>query len=121
MSWDWKKWTAIIALVLVVLGTGLLAVRTVRRAVHWRTHRDETIRPWMSVPYVAHSYRVPPNVLYQALGIPPQTHDRRPLKQIAREHNRSVDEIISVLKDAIDREHLAHPPNPTPTQPARSP
>jgi len=28
---------------------------------------------------------VPPRVLYEALGIAPQPHDRRPIKEIARE------------------------------------
>src|SRR5437773_11020490 len=100
---EWQKWIVLGALALVILVTGLSAVPTVRRAMFWRTHRDEVIRPWMSIPYVAHSYRVPPHVLYQALGIPPQPHDRRPLKQIAREQNRSVNEVTSVLQDAITR------------------
>ena len=109
------------ALALVILVTGLFAVRTVRRAMFWRTHRDEVIRPWMSIPYIAHSYRVPPRVLYQALGIPPQPHDRRPLKKIAREQNRSVDEITSVLLDAIARERVNHPTAAPPPEPGRSP
>src|SRR5882762_1015223 len=116
-----KHWFAIVVLALVLLITGLFAVRTVRRAIYWRLHRDEVIRPWMSIPYVAHSYRLPPPVLYQSLGIPPRPHDRRPLRQIASEQNRSVDELISVLNDAIARERAAHPPNPPPSAPARSP
>src|SRR5438105_13997536 len=116
-----KHWFALVVLALVLLMTGLFAVRTVRRAVYWRLHRDETIRPWMTVPYVAHSYRVPPPVLYEALGIPPQPHDRRPLKQIALEQNRSVDEVISVLSDAVARERASRPPGAPPSEPARSP
>ena len=117
----WQKWMVLGALALVILVTGLFAVRTVRRAMFWRTHRDEVIRPWMSLPYIAHSYRVPPRVLYQALGIPPQPHDRRPLKQIAREQNRSVDEITSILLDAIARERVNRPTAAPPPEPGRSP
>jgi len=118
----WKKWIALGAFALVVATTGVFAVRTVRRAMYWRLHHDEVIRPWMSVPYVAHSYHVPPHILYQALGIPPQPHDRRPLKQIAREHNRSVDEVITVLHQAIARERATHPTGaPPPPDQARSP
>jgi hypothetical protein len=105
----------------VVLLTGLFAVRTVRRAMYWRAHREEVIRPWMSIPYIAHSYRVPRHVLYQALGIPSQPHDRRPLKQIAREQNRSVDEVISAVQDAITRERANHPTAAPPPEPGRSP
>lgn len=117
----WKQWVVMAALALVVLATGVFAVRTVQRAMYWRAHRDEAIRPWMSVPYVAHSNRVPPHVLYQALGIPPQPHDRRPLKQIAREQNRSVDDLSAVLRDAIDRERAKPPTTAQPPAPARSP
>src|SRR5256885_9086021 len=89
-----KQWFAVAVLALVLLMTSLFAVRTVRRAVYWRLHRDEVIRPWMSVPYVAHSYRVPSHVLYESLGIAPQPHDRRPIRDIAQEQNRSVEEEI---------------------------
>jgi len=118
---EWQKWIVLGALALVVLVTGLFAVRTVRRAMYWRAHHDEVIRPWMSIPYVAHSYRVPPRVLYQALGIPPPLHDRRPLKQIAREQNRPVDGMISVLHDAIAGERANRPPAAPPPEPGRSP
>jgi hypothetical protein len=119
----WKQWLALSALVLVLLVTGLFAVRTVRRAIYWRLHRDEAIRPWMSIPYVAHSYRLPPHILYDALGIPPHPpHDRRPIKQIAKEQNRSVEEIVGTLQSAIARERMAHPPNgPPPPSPEKSP
>ena len=104
-----KHWFAIVVLALVLLITGLFAVRTFRRAVYWRLHRDEVIRPWMSVPYVAHSYRVPPHVLYEALGIAPQPHDRKPIKEIAREQNISVEQLITTLQQAIARERAGVP------------
>jgi ABC-type nickel/cobalt efflux system permease component RcnA len=116
-----QKWIAVIAFVLVILITGIFVVRTVRRAAFWRQHRDEVIRPWMSVPYIAHSYRVPPHVLYQALGISPQPHDRRPLKQIAREQNRQVDQVINVLNEAIAHERASNPPLDSSPKPGRSP
>src|SRR5947207_9534770 len=118
----WRQWTMLVIFALVVTATALFAVRTVRRALYWRQHRDEVIRPWMTVPYVAHSYRVPPPVLYEALGIPPLPHDRRPIRDIAQQQNRSVDEVISVLQNAIARERSMHPPGSPPSPEAgRSP
>src|SRR6266550_1756529 len=105
----WQKLIVVVAFTLVLLGTGVFAVRTVRRAIYWRMHRDEVIRPWMSIPYVAHSYRVPPHVLYEALGIEPQPHDRKPIKEIAREQNRSVEQLITTLQGAIARERAPVP------------
>jgi len=122
MSFGRKQWLVAAALALVIALTALFAVRTVRRAVYWRFHRDETIRPWMSVPYVAHSYGIPPRVLYEGLGIPHPPHDRRPIREIAREQNRPAEELIGVLERAIAREREAHPnASPPPLKPGRSP
>jgi hypothetical protein len=116
---NWKQWTAIAALVVVVLLTSVFAVRTFRRAIYWRMHRDEVIRPWMSLPYVAHSYQVPPHVLYDALKVEHPPHDRRPLRQIAKEQNRPVNDVIKILYDAIARARQQLPSNGPP--PGRSP
>lgn len=107
----WRQWVMVLAFVVVVAGTGLFAVRAVRRAVYWRLHQDEAIRPWMNLGYIAHSYRVPPWVLHQALRLPPKP-DRRPIREIAREQGRSVDEVIAILQDAIVH---ARPPYPPPS------
>lgn len=104
----------LIVFLLAVFVTGLFAVRAVRRTVYWRTHRDEPIRPWMSVRYVSRSYSVPPHILYEAIRLEPIPHDRRPLKEIAREQNRPVDELIRELQEAIKgfRAHAPPPPRP---------
>jgi hypothetical protein len=114
-----RQWLVVLAFVFVLSFTGLFAVRTVRRAIYWHYHQDEPIRPWMNIGYIAHSYSVPPWVLRQALGLPPRTNgpDRRPIREIAREQNRSVEEVISILQDAIVH---ARPPYPPPgPQPLR--
>ena len=118
----WRQWTMLVIFALVVTVTGLLAVRTVRRAIYWRQHRDETIRPWMTVPYVAHSYCVPPRVLYEALGVPHPPRDRRPLKQIAREQSVPVGQVIETLQRAIVNFRQTNaPPAPVAPERGRSP
>ena len=118
----WRQWTILAIFALVVTVTALFAVRTTRRALYWRQHRDETIRPWMTLPYVAHSYRVPPRVLYEALGIPQRQGDRRPLKKIAREQNASVESIIETLAHAITAfQQTNTPPVPAAPERGRSP
>lgn len=112
-----RRWLVVLAFVLVVSFTGLFAVRTVRRAIYWHYHRDEPIRSWMSIGYIAHSYGVPPWVLRQALGLParpPNGPDRRPIREIAREQNRPVTEVIATLENAIVH---ARPPYPPPGPP----
>ena len=105
-----REWILLLFFLVTLAVTGLFAARAYRRAAYWRGHRDETIRPWMSVGYVAHSYRVPPPVLYQAIGLEPTPRDRRPLKEIAARQNRPVDTLISELRDAIVSFRRDHPP-----------
>jgi hypothetical protein len=118
-----QQWLVVLALVLVVSFTGLFAIRTVRRAIYWHHHKDEPIRPWMSLGYIARSHGVPASVLYQALNLPPKTGgpDRRPIREIAREQNRSVDEVIVILQDAIVRARPPYPPPGPPTHPESEP
>jgi hypothetical protein len=118
---SWRQWVVVGLFLLALVGTGLFATRTVRRAIYWHTHRDEPIRPWMSVPYVSHSYRVPPYVLYQSIGLQPQPRDRRPLREIAREQNRPVEDLIKQLEDAIVHSRPPYPPPPPPPERSKSP
>lgn len=113
-GFNWRQWLVLAAFLLIIGFTGLHAFRFVRDAVYWSYHRDEEIRGWMPVGYVAHSYRVPPHVLYQALGLPHKPPDRRPLREIARAQNRSLDEVKAVLQDAIVHARPPYPPPPPP-------
>jgi hypothetical protein len=113
---SWQQWCVLAAFLLVLGFTGLHAARTINAALYWRNHRDEPIRGWMTVGYVAHSYHVPPHVLYQALGLPHRPPDRRPLREIAQAQNRSLDEVRTILQDAIVHARPPYPPPPPPDQ-----
>jgi hypothetical protein len=112
----WRRWLILIAFVLAASFAGLFAVRTARHALYWSRHRDEAIRPWMSVPYVARSYRVPPHVLYRAINLTPAPRDRRPLREVALEQGRPVEALAAELQTAIVafREHPERFPPPPP-------
>ena len=109
----WQQWLVVILFLLVAGFTAFRAVHTVRRVVYWQAHRDEPIRGWMTVGFVAHSYLVPPRVLYDALGLSDRPRDRRPLREIAKAQRRSMDEVRAILQDAITQARQQSPP-PTP-------
>lgn len=121
----WRQWTVVIAFVVTLGVTGLFAARTIQKALYWRAHTDEPIHGWMTVGYVAHSYHVPPHVLYKALGLPHKPPDKRPLREIASAQNRSLDDVRAVLMDAIIHARPPYPPPPPPEDvdaaPAASP
>jgi len=111
----WLQWAVVISFIFVLSFTGVHAYRVVHRASYWRHHRDEPIRGWMTVSYVAHSYQVPPHILYQALGLQNKPTDKRPLYQIAKSQNRSMQQIREILADTI--EHAKRPDQQPPSPP----
>lgn len=109
----WNRRTIlIVAIALVGLFTINFAVRTVQHARRFHARADEPIQSWMNIPYIAHSYHVPPQVIADALGIPPGTRDPRPLREIAATQGRSVDELVSDIMAAINRFRPPPPPQP---------
>jgi hypothetical protein len=114
-AFRWQQWLVLAMFLLVAGFTGFKAVRMARKVTYWKAHRDEPIRGWMNVGHVAHSYRVPPGVLYQALGLPEKA-DKRPLREIAKVQHRSVDEIRAILQNAIihARAPQSQPPDQSP-------
>jgi len=105
-----KKWLLVVAFLLSAALTVLFAFR----AVHHRPHRrvDEPIRPWMTIGYVAHSYHVPPRVLYDALGVQHKPHDKLTIARVAREQNRPVASVINDLMEAINQARPNAPVSP---------
>ena len=88
------------ALIAAIAGTFVFGFRAGRHArrIRWQ---NEPIRSWMSVPFIAHTHHVRPEILYQAIGLPPQQRDRRPLRRIARDGKRPVADMIRDLERAI--------------------
>ena len=71
--------------------------------------QNEPIHSWMSVPFIAHAHHVPAEALYKAIGAEPQPKDRRPLRRIAHEQKRKVDELIRELNGALAKNGAAPP------------
>jgi hypothetical protein len=107
---DWREWLIILGFVVSIVVVGVFVARSVHMIRQLR--QDEPIRPWMTIPYIARSYRVPPAVLYQALGLSEPPHDRRPLTAIAREQQRPLQAVITDLQRAIAQARSSSPPPP---------
>jgi hypothetical protein len=90
----------ILVLFLIGLGlilVGLYSIRTLHAYREVRGHRPppdlllepppretdvELIRDWMTIPYIARMYDVPPGILYEALEIPPHGNEDENLRQL---------------------------------------
>jgi hypothetical protein len=84
---------------------GIRAERTARH-MHWR---NEHIEPWMSVPFVAHTYHMRSDVLFRAIRVEPNPRDRRPIRDIARAEKLPVAELIRDIEKAIEDANRASP------------
>ncbi len=112
-NFRWQHWLLIVGFALSLAITGFFAVQAIREAPHRR--RQETIRPWMNIPYIAYSYHVPAEALYKALGLASIPRDRRPLLEIARQQKQPVENLILLLQAAITQYRLTATPPPTQT------
>lgn len=104
-----RQWLVLGALIFVLGMGAYYTIRVVRFAAYSRQNEDAPIRGWMKVGNVARSHRVPVTVLNDAIGLPADSNDRRPLVEIAKSQNRSFDELQVALSNAIVDYRASHP------------
>ncbi len=90
-----------LAFVIALAVTVLFTYRVGRQVRHIHT-TTEPIQPWMSIPFIAHTRHVPAPLLYQAIGVPPEPHDRRPIRKLARELNRPEPQVLAQVQQAVN-------------------
>lgn len=109
---------ALIAALIGAIGfTAYHVARVVNDAIYWNVHKDEPIEGWMTLGYVAHSYHVPPHILFIALGMQPGPPERRNIAAIAAARGQSVAQVSAILDRAIVHARPPYPP-PGPPRPA---
>jgi len=92
------------ALVTVLIGLGVLIIgffglRTVHAFRDFHGHRPprpfknehpqtdvQLIRDWMTLPYIAFTYQLPPRLLFETLNISPKGNEKKSLKQLNDEY-----------------------------------
>jgi hypothetical protein len=85
---------------LAISATFFFAYRAGKTARHIR-ERNEPIKSWMSVPFVAHTYHVREDLLFQAIHVTPNPRDHRPIRDIARAEKLPSAELIGELRNSI--------------------
>lgn len=111
-------------LVILLIGLGLLIVgvfglRTLYALREFRGHRPpppfaaeqaqdaetdvELIRDWMTIPFIARMYRLPPPVLFKALQIPrDKSNEEKSLQQLNEEYfPEQPNHVITLVKATI--------------------
>ena len=103
---------ALIAFVVAALVSLVLAGRTVAFYVYWADsgHIEQPVESWMTVGYVARSWKVDPDLLRAVLDL--DAGDRRPIGRIARDLGIAETELLAKI-DAAIAEARAGSPRPS--------
>ena len=104
--WRHNRWLTLSFLITLTLAL-VFIIRAGVFFVYWQQHQDEPIEGWMTVRYVAHSYRVDPRLVHTAIGLPHTGPDHRPLIKISRQDGEPLDEIAARILDAIRADRIA--------------
>lgn len=104
--WRQNRWLTL-AFALTLTLALVFIIRAGVFFVYWQQHQDEPIEGWMTVRYVARSYRVDPKIVHDAVGLPETGPDRRPLVRIAREDGKPLDEMTARILEAIKADRAA--------------
>jgi hypothetical protein len=72
------------------------------------------IRDWMTIGYLSEAYQLPPNLLYEALNIPPNGNEHKSLKQL---NDKYYPQQSGVVLEKVKAAILANQPPPAPIAP----
>jgi hypothetical protein len=119
----------IISLLLLAIGATICAAKATVGAIQ-NVHQHEIMKknedvnligPWMTIPYIAHVYRVPERTLYQPLQLQSNPSVRHSTLQIIAAYKKQpVEKVIHKVQSTIIIYRRSHPvrpakPPPTPT------
>ena len=124
-----RRAAMLLVLVIAVIGLALM-VRSGIRLYHRfngppppppRQTEVSQIQGWMTPPYIARRYRVPPDAFFAALGVAPTQHRNSSLNDIAAETGRTSDAVVREARQWVAAYQAAHPPPPRPPRPGAPP
>ena len=91
--------------------TTFFAVRLVASWIYWNdpAHRDVEIAPWMTPRYVAHSWRLPPEIVAETLDIDAPAGPPPTFGELAAERGVTVQDLATRIEMAAEAHRAARP------------
>ena len=99
------------AFLLAVALTTFFAARLVASWIYWNdpAHRDAEIAPWMTPRYVAHSWRLPPEIVAETLDLDPPVGPPPTFGELAAERGVTVEDLAARIEKAAEAHRAARP------------
>ncbi|MCY0095412.1 hypothetical protein [Hoeflea ulvae] len=104
--WRHNRWLTLSFLITLTLAL-VFIIRAGVFFVYWQNHADEPIEGWMTIRYVARSYRVDPKIVHAAAGLAEAGPDRRPLIRMARDQGLPLNTLATSIIEAIEADRAA--------------
>jgi hypothetical protein len=114
-----RRWLIALLIVLIVLGLAVAAASAQRMFGRRRgplppRQTDLTlIAGWMTVPYIARTFGVPPDEIFRGIRIPRQGNDRKSLNDLAADTGRSPGELVAAVQAVVQDFQASHPAPPS--------
>jgi len=107
------RWLTRIGFVVALALTLFFAARVISDAVYWSDprHTDQQIEGWMPLGYIARSWDVPRDVVYEAVEIRPDERRWRRLERVAEARDVPVQTLIDRIGLAIQTFRQAQSPD----------
>lgn len=114
-----RRWLIVGLVLLALIGAvvaGRSATRMFRRGPPPPRQTDVSlVAGWMTVPYVARTYRVPPDDIFRAIGVEPRGNERKSIDDLAAASGRSSAELVAAVRAVItDAQSRRSPPGEKP-------
>ena len=100
-----------IAFLLAGVLTTFFAVRLIASWIYWNdpAHRDVEIAGWMTPRYVAHSWRLPPEIVAETLDLGPPAGPPPTFADLAAERGVTVEDLATQIEAAAEAHRAARP------------
>lgn len=102
----WRKHRLLlVAFAVACLITLFFAARFSFYTIYWQqpAHQNQPLQGWMTIGYIAHSYRLPRDELANALALEPGLGKRLTIAEIARQRGVPVSALVAEINAAIAR------------------
>lgn len=94
---------ALMAFIVALCALGYFGVRTIASTIYWMDpeHREQPLAGWMTPRYIGQSYKLPRDVVLEALMMDPDAPPRRiSLTEIAAQNDMTMDDLQSRVTQA---------------------
>jgi hypothetical protein len=113
-----RRWliAGLLALALVGLGIAFVSAQRLYRRQGRppppppRQTDVSLIAPWMTIPHVARIFRVRPEEIASALGVPLESSRSLSLSDLARQTGRTTDEVLEIVRTTVQTVQASQPP-----------